>query len=198
MNKVEALTKKFNQAQAEQDELQRELEEFKKRQVELEAKAEQAAEAGDDEGYLRIKADADKAGALAHVREAKMRRNEIPVTAEEAREAWDEYVKPVEKEIAKDLAEYIKERNALFVKLRAILSKEEKAFWTRQDLMRFSGQYEVPKSGYFTGSYLDRIFPMNGINGADIRNDIDLFRKVGLLSMAEASGMHIMLNGHSV
>lgn len=138
MGKYSQVIKQYQEAQERKTALEEEIKQLEAQQAELNAKAEEAAEKGNDEEYLRIKAEADRAGAIQHVRKATLQKADAPITLEEAAAAWRDYIAPVNKDFRKKYAEYLQRRKELCALFGELIGLQTAAFDTRQELYKMT------------------------------------------------------------
>ena len=195
MTKFEKLQKKYTDAQGNIAALQKRKEELDEQKKQIEAERQKAAESGDTDLYLQKSKEAEQISAVIYVCDAQYKKAVNPVSAEEAAEAWAEYVKTANKEIEKAKAELYAVRNTMLAKLRAALTVQERALYTRETLAEFAGQHEYA-SGGSSGQFLDKLYPLGTINGLDILNERTYLRHVGLLSIEEGGRIGALTVGH--
>ena len=196
MTKIEKLEQQFKKAQEDKANLEQKVRNLKEQQQQYEADAKKAAEAGDPDAYLDLKAKANRAEAEAYVFGMQLKKAQAPVSPEEAADAWAEYKRTAEKDLDKCVADYKKKRASLYTDLRALIDKETAAFLVRERLLRISGQFENGRNGYFSGGHIDHVFPMHTLDSGLICGDIKIFQSEGQLSFNEAVRLNTIVNSH--
>lgn len=191
MSKYNALIKKYDQAQTNKVRLAQEIEDLKAKKAEIEKTAEAAARDGNEEEYIRLRRDAEEIGSRAYVKEKLLAATENPVTREETIDAWDEYIRPINKQLEKALAAHLKKRQELYESFKEIKRIQDSAFSVRQQLADMIGY--CSNSG-FPYDGIDGVYKMFRVTGSDIKPDLDLFIDLKLIEYMEAVNYCSLLN----
>lgn len=192
MTKLEKLQKKVDESQKNKARLEAEINDLREKQSELDAKAEKMAEAGDVDGYLRVKGQADRAGAELHVKELQLKKADLPVEKEEALAAWNEFIKSADAAFEKKFEAYKKARQELGAMLKDIVRERENAKQMRDLLVSYCG---VNKGSMTPLEYETVIstFAMKPLTPKEAQNDCNFFRKFGIITQEEATNIQRLL-----
>lgn len=172
---IKEIFERYAKAQEGQDKLRSDIEALQAKQAEEMAAAESAAERGDVEAYKAHKAKADDAGTACKVREIQLRKSSNPITVDEARTAWEEICRPLNKNVEKLEREYIQARADLFNKFMALIKANEQTVTEREDLARIT----CPE--YIGDGKLEEIFPAVRTSAAELADDRKFFLQKNLL-----------------
>lgn len=189
MTKIEQLEKKATDAQKRAEDLRKEIESMKAKILDREEKGMAAAEAGDDDKYLSLKAEADRLQSLIPVREVLLKKSENPISEDEARSAWDEYSAQVNKDLSKKYTAYQKLREDFYNRFIELIDLQTEICRKRQRLA------ELARSD---SKNLDRTYPFESL-GSDVNNDLDyFFRTLHLMDLDRAGWIATLLNARKV
>ena len=190
MSKLNDIVKKHDAAQASKEPLQKEIDSLKKRKAELESQAEAAAEAGDEDRYIQLKHAADDAGMRAYVREKRLANADAPIDLAEGQAAWDEFISPINRQLNKAHAAYVKQQKQLFESLKELMELQRKAYATREQIAGLCGY----KTWWVENDYAEvkSKFPFQHIDG--LHADFRYFGDVGLVDRGVANGWGVMTN----
>ncbi len=125
---------------------------------ELKRKADEAAAAGDIDGYLRLKQELDRQEAVAYVRKTQLERQANPVSQEEITAAWDGYSSDYVKKMNAARKEYQTAKTAALSAFRKLLDLQHEALAQREKLADIAG---IPaKEALHISPEAERAFPM--------------------------------------
>ena len=137
MSKIDLIMSKYNAAQASLDSLRGDISRLCHKQQELDAEAQKLAENGDLKGYTTKKAQADKAGAQLYVKQMQLKKATNPITEQESREAWNEYVKDADKELKSAWNEYENKRRDLANSFEELMKLQKTRLEIREQCAEF-------------------------------------------------------------
>lgn len=120
MSKLDNIKKKYETAQADANQLREDIEKIKKEYLTIGTEAEKLAEKGDADGYRDALNKIKDLEIMQHVKESRLNYIKAPVSADEAREAWTEYMKAAGAKVNKGLEAYRKAREDYFNKMLAL------------------------------------------------------------------------------
>lgn len=138
-NKIELLSKQMNENRKKAEALRAEVSQLETLAAELDAKAEQAAEAGDIESYKALKLKAADAAAALYVKRANVKKFTSPCTKEDALAAWAEFQCDHDAAFNKALKEYAAEVKAQRARFMAIIGMQTRAREQRYLVAKLAG-----------------------------------------------------------
>lgn len=191
-SKFEEVQKKYNAAQRQKAQLEAEIIELKERQPILSDEAEKRAEAGDLEGYIELKGQADRISAEIHVKELQLKKAAVPIEKDEAIAAWKEYIKPADAAFVKKFEAYKKARQELCTMLSDLARDRRNALELREMLLSYCGVNKGDTQPYVYREELAN-FPLQPIEVKDANEDCNFFQKSGMLTFNEAGGIRQLL-----
>ena len=177
MSKFEVIKKKYEAAQAIRERLSNDISELKNRQQALDDEAHKLAENGDTDGYMIKKAEADRAGAELYVKQMQLNKSSNPISEEEARAAWLEYVKKADKELKAAWNTYDLKRRSLASDLKHLIAMQE----DRLSLRAQCADYVTRDR--FAAVEMSKSFHCYLINANDLLNDRLYLKRLGELSL---------------
>lgn len=148
-NTIEIIDKKVKAAADARAELEKARKDSFTEKQELKRKAEAAAEAGNVDLYLEINKQIERADAAAHVREVQLNKKSAPVTLDEVKGAWSDFVTGYNKSLGAGLAELEKVKNALLDRYSSLLSLQQGALEIRERLAGYVGEDVCNLEGLF-------------------------------------------------
>lgn len=137
--KIEQIESQYNAAQANKEKIQAEISEIETRLQNMKSQAEEIAASGDVDMYTEVKRRIDKESILLEVKRAMLKSADVPIKYEEARAAWDQYLKESERELNAAHDEYFKARFNLLEQVENIYAIERKQRETLKRCMELSG-----------------------------------------------------------
>lgn len=138
-SKIEILAKQMDENRKKAEQLRAEVSKLEAQTADLDAKAEQAAEAGDIESYKALKLKAADVGAALYVKRANVKKYTSPCTKEEALAAWKEFQHEYDAAFNKALKEYDAEVKAQSARFKAIIDMQTKACNQRRIVAKLAG-----------------------------------------------------------
>ena len=189
MTKIEKIRKQYTDEQNKKVTLRADIEELEQRQKQLTSEAQQAAEAGDVDGYMNKKAQADRCSAEIYVNRLQLSKIGTMNNAE-VREAWREYIKPVNKELQEAYDDYKAARKDLCDKLRKVLYIQLQAYRTREFCAECTGVSRKDSNEFYNAA---ATYGMDGLTAADVGKDLNLFQNTGDLSRDDGTQLYGML-----
>lgn len=193
--KIDTLMKRYNEDQAKRARLQKEIDTLKKQQEDLNKQAEAAAEKGLDEEYLSLKDQANRAGALVHVRETVLNKTGV-VSKEEAAAAWEDYVGSYNTEFDKAVKDYAAARRTLAENLIHLTEMQTPAFRIREMLDVFTGENALQNTTSHDVNSTLPDYPMHTLNQLDYIADFRFFLAAGAVSKEENERMGRLTHQH--
>lgn len=154
-NKIELLSKQMNENKKKAEALRAEVSQLETLAAELDAKAEQAAEAGDIESYKAFKLKAADAGAALYVKRATVKKYTSPCTKEEALAAWAEFQRDHDAAFNKALKEYAAEVKAQRARFMAIIGMQTRAREQRYLVAKLAGMSDTEALDAFKFARVD-------------------------------------------
>lgn len=194
--KLDKILKKYESAQAERSALQAAVEDLEAKAQEKKRAAEEIAASGDVPGYEAAKKEADQAAVAVYVKKAQLAKAAAPITPEEAREAWVEYSKNLNKEFDRKYEAYKTARINLSTMLRELVELQRMGFSKRQLIADLSGGVMEYSGIDKNPAYAD--YPMLTLAEPDVRFDLDFFQKLGLITFEEKTAFMTICNTHTV
>lgn len=131
------------------------------RAKEYRTKADAAAMAGDVETYKQYKQLADDAEALAYVC-GKQLEVEYPVTLEQTRDAWEDYVADYKRKFAGKLKKFEAAKDEMLKAYAEAVVLQGEACAVRERLARYAGVHLQP-AGVGIDDRLEKTYPMEYI-----------------------------------
>lgn len=154
-SKIETLAKQMDENRKKAEQLRAEVSKLEAQTADLDAKAEQAAEAGDIESYKALKLKAADADAALYVKRANVKKFTAPCTKEEALAAWEEFQREHAAAFNKALKEYDAEVKAQSARFKAIIGMQERARKQRKILAGLAGLPENVAVATFKFAHVD-------------------------------------------
>lgn len=135
----EEVGKKYEDAEATRSKIDEEISKLEAEKRDLLLEAQNAAESGDLDEYIRISDKAKRAEAMIFVKRAQQKKIAVP-TANEIRTAWDDYAKKHEAAMKKRLAAYEKARRDLFKQYSDLVDAQSVANGAREKCAEWLGR----------------------------------------------------------
>lgn len=190
---IKELEKKIQDANSARDQMAREQEDALFASRELKRQADDAAAAGDVDGYLKFKNELDRQEAVFFVRKTQLERSQKVVTDAEISDAWDSFAKGYNKNLASKQAEFEKLKKAALSAYREMVDLQRDALIQRQKLADLAGVTAI-SMGSITPEF-ERRFPMDYIDTAS--DDQVTFRVGGLGVLDPDLAMYLDSMGHN-
>lgn len=161
MTKLEKMLKEYDNAQASVQGLKDDISRLEADQMTLEAEASDAAKSGNVPLYQAKRDEAKTTADTLFVRRKQLEGTSCIRSKQEARDAWDEYVKEYNKTFSKNWSAYEKAREALYHDFLALVHGQEAALSIREKCADCCGMDPESHSGL--NNTLDSIFPLKMI-----------------------------------
>lgn len=186
--KLEQIKQIYDAAIASKARLADEIADLERQIPLVNAAAQLAADAGNVESYTEKKSEAERISNMIFVKKSMLRKADAPISEDDAKAAWDEYIKPVDKELQKQMAGYLKARHELFEKFDALVNIYRQILKNREDCIFTTG----------ANPYNDRKvlndYPMSAFLDNDVSLDVEFFRKLGeYTAFEQAVGINLMV-----
>ena len=191
MTKIDKIREKYAKAQAGKEALQAEIAALDKKCADLEAEAKEIAITGDTAGYMKKKAEADKANAELYVKKAQLDVANTPITEAEVKEAWQEYIKGADKDLQAAWIDYKKKRTALFTQMQKCMDMMRDSFLKREELYTY-----VVGDPYQAKMQARSNLTMFTIESTDMINDRLMFVRNGVLTPDKDMLYGALTGGH--
>lgn len=136
---IEALDKKHAAIGAARAELDAEKKRAEQEQKDLAEQAEAAARAGNVERYVGLKKQAADAESASYVYTAHLKEQLVPISEDEAREAWDNYRKEYETEFSRKLEAFQQLKASMLTAYKNLIDAQSGAFEIRERLGGYLG-----------------------------------------------------------
>ena len=156
--KLEEISKRIQAAQEKRKQLAKEKESAAAEAERLKGEADAAAERGDVDEYLRLKGLLDRAEGTAFVKGRQLEKDDSPVSEDELREGWADYVRGYGTKLTAAQVAYDKAKTATAAAFRKMVDLQHEACVQREELAKIAG---IPKERFGKPSVeMERLFGM--------------------------------------
>lgn len=193
---IDDLRAAFEKAQAEKEALKTKIGELERKQDDLKRKAEEAAEAGDVDGYSDLKGQAEHAASEVYVMKKRIQKTDTPISREDAVAAWGSYITPANKEFEKKHKAYLKAKRDLAETFKDMAYALEKSYFMRMECARFAG-IPITSNGVNYNLNTDA-FPMEDIGSHTLDGEIDGLMRIGAIGKGDRDRITYMINAKLV
>ena len=145
--------------------------------------AVRAAEAGRTEDYYRHKNRAED------LEDALRGPDQLPEVSElkDAVRVWERYIGPVNESLARQFAEYMTARRALADRCRRMIETQREAYRKRDKLGEACDMTHPTLAAPGARDSIQKNFPVEDIPFQSLSEDLEFFRRIGVMTDKEAS-----------
>lgn len=173
MSKHEKFIKQYQEMLAQRTATQEEIDTLNVKAARLADEAEEKAHAGDVDGYMDTRSEADRCQAEVYVKRLRLENLQV-MPQDAAIEAWADYAGPASKELQKRLAAYKEARKKLYAQYVDMMEFMRSACRMRNLYIRTVGGHPGDSNDW---SKYSPVFPIQLLNFVDVSADGQYFTR---------------------